>query len=799
MMQLSCPAATKRLLEIGVPATVEHATTDTSTMGGSAKYIAETVQLFITLMDSLKLNLVAKDQIHPQLGDLIQSINKVSGLPPDYEGKAKIRDCGAFSEVRVGTERAAGKRFAVKIIDKALCKGKEGMIDTEVKILQKVKHENIIQLYEMYEMDNKIYLIMELVTGGELFDEIVSRGKYSEVDAAKIVYKILLAIEYLHEIGIAHRDLKPENLLLSERGKNAKLMISDFGLSKIFSDEEVMKTACGTPGYVAPEVLQRKGYGKAVDLWSIGVITYILLCGYPPFYHKDNVELFKQIMAGKYEFDRPWWENISDQAKDFIRHLLVVSPKNRYDARQALDHPFIKMNTVNESSSGSQPAAKDISKGVQHNLSKGISGLSKGSFKVSEGDLGKMSIGAVLGMEGPDDAPGRPLGDTSADSGVVRSNDSVSSTSSKKSKAKSADTSGRSINEQANRTFQYPSTPYKLRFLTYNIFLRPPGIRNNASDHKSARLSKFGESFLPTYDILCLQEVFAYGTNRQTKMINYGRKAGLEYWVCSPSKGLLSGMADGGLLIMSKYPIIKTERMTYKKGVHNDRFSAKGVIYARVAVTPTSNVHIFNTHLQSTYEPKATPSDASVQNRLAQVAALKEFIDACVKDKPTSEPIFVAGSLNVNARRAPESGADSDEYQTLMKILKGDPAVYLQHQGSITPTAVVAPGVTATTAPRPTPMFVKDLCKEAYGEHPVTFGDVTDHQSKTPKETTLTAVESLRSCTCVDYILMLNTVDGGETTAPSDKTTKVERFGVEGEPFNQLSDHYGIATEIRVN
>lgn len=248
---------------------------------------------------------------------------------------------GAFSEVRVGVHKGTGHQFAIKIIDRAKCKGKESMIETEVNILKRVKHENIIQLYEMFEIGNKIYLVMELVTGGELFDEIVGRGKYTERDAAKIVHKILCAIDYLHSIGIVHRDLKPENLLLSDKSKNPKIMISDFGLSKIFNDTEVMKTACGTPGYVAPEVLKRQGYGREVDLWSFGVITYILLCGYPPFYDPSNIELFKKIMAGKYEFDRPWWDNVSEKAKDFIRHLLVLDPNHRFTAADALAHPFI--------------------------------------------------------------------------------------------------------------------------------------------------------------------------------------------------------------------------------------------------------------------------------------------------------------------------------------------------------------------------------------------------------------------------------------------------------------------------
>ncbi|KAI8620314.1 kinase-like domain-containing protein [Chytriomyces sp. MP71] len=300
------------------------------------------------------------------------SINSLEYLLEKYE-LGETLGTGAFSDVKVATERATGNKYAIKIVDKSKCKGKESMIETEVSILMRVRHENIVQLYEMYEIDTKIYLVMELVTGGELFDEIVGRGKYSEPDAAKIVYRILLAVNYLHSLGIAHRDLKPENLLLSDKTADAKIMISDFGLSKIFNDDEVMRTACGTPGYVAPEVLKRQGYGREIDLWSLGVITYILLCGYPPFYDQNNVELFKQIMTGKYEFDRPWWDNISENAKDFIRRLLVLDPQLRFTARQALNHPFIlehcarnPANQVSEMRPAPLPNSSSLANQHQH-------------------------------------------------------------------------------------------------------------------------------------------------------------------------------------------------------------------------------------------------------------------------------------------------------------------------------------------------------------------------------------------------------------------------------------------------
>ncbi|KAJ3275641.1 hypothetical protein HDV01_007644 [Terramyces sp. JEL0728] len=291
--------------------------------------------------------------------------NQSQAIESIFNAKYELREiigCGAFSEVRVGIERYTGHQFAIKIIDRSKCKGKEDMIETEVRILKMIKHENIIQLYEMFEFNGKIYLVMELVTGGELFDEITQRGTFNERDAAAIVQKILSAIKYLHEMGIVHRDLKvierlikPENLLLSDRSRNPRVKISDFGLSKIFKDQDILKTACGTPGYVgitnlipAPEILKKRGYGPQVDMWSLGVITYILLCGYPPFFDSSNSELFKKIMAGRFQFDRPWWDNISEKAKDFICKLLIVEPKLRWTAAEALQHPFIVENCYSQ-------------------------------------------------------------------------------------------------------------------------------------------------------------------------------------------------------------------------------------------------------------------------------------------------------------------------------------------------------------------------------------------------------------------------------------------------------------------
>jgi calcium/calmodulin-dependent protein kinase I len=185
------------------------------------------------------------------------------------------------------------------------------------------------------------------VTGGELFDRIVEKGSYTEKDASHLIRQILEAVDYMHSQGVVHRDLKPENLLYYSPDEDSKIMISDFGLSKM-EESGVMATACGTPGYVAPEVLAQKPYGKSVDVWSIGVIAYILLCGYPPFYDENDANLFAQILKGEFEFDSPYWDDISDSAKEFIRQLICVDVSKRFTCRSALGHPWISGGTAKE-------------------------------------------------------------------------------------------------------------------------------------------------------------------------------------------------------------------------------------------------------------------------------------------------------------------------------------------------------------------------------------------------------------------------------------------------------------------
>jgi calcium/calmodulin-dependent protein kinase I len=253
---------------------------------------------------------------------------------------------GTFSEVYLCTHKKTGVQYALKCIDKKQVGDKTEMMLSEVDILQRIKHPNIIALEEVIDTPQKLYLVLELVTGGELFDRIVERGSYTENDASALVGQILSALEFIHSQNICHRDLKPENLLYASDKPDALIKIADFGLSKVVG-ETPLKTACGTPGYVAPEVLQCNGYGKEVDLWSTGVIMYILLCGFPPFYDDNTAVLFELIMKAQYDFPSPYWDNISKSAQELIGHLLQVRPGKRYTATQALAHPWIAQRASN--------------------------------------------------------------------------------------------------------------------------------------------------------------------------------------------------------------------------------------------------------------------------------------------------------------------------------------------------------------------------------------------------------------------------------------------------------------------
>ncbi|XP_049318670.1 calcium/calmodulin-dependent protein kinase IGb isoform X5 [Astyanax mexicanus] len=273
----------------------------------------------------------------------------------------EVLGSGASSEVFKVKEKSTGKFFAMKCVIK---KNRNTTLENEIAVLKRIKHNNIVALEDFYETQSHYYLVMQLVSGGELFDRLLDRGMFSEKDASMVIRQVLEGVHYLHQNNIVHRDLKPENLLYYSQDENSKIMISDFGLSKM-EDNDIMSTACGTPGYVAPEVLAQKPYSKAVDCWSIGVITYILLCGYPPFYEETETRLFSKIMKAQYEFDSPFWDNISESAKDFIRNMMQKNPKLRFTTDQALRHPWIIGKTAR-----SQDIYHSVSVQIQKNFAK---------------------------------------------------------------------------------------------------------------------------------------------------------------------------------------------------------------------------------------------------------------------------------------------------------------------------------------------------------------------------------------------------------------------------------------------
>mmetsp|Transcript_9060 Transcript_9060/g.13531 ORF Transcript_9060/g.13531 Transcript_9060/m.13531 type:complete len:337 (-) Transcript_9060:288-1298(-) len=249
---------------------------------------------------------------------------------------------GAYSVVKEGTHIATGKVYAIKCVQKFnLAPDDEADLMEEIKLLHRVKHPNIIDIFQVYKEEKDCYyVVIEYMRGGELFDRIVRKQYYNEKEARDLVRILLSAVSYLHEMDIVHRDLKPENLLLTTSSDDANIKIADFGFAKSL-DGGYVNTQCGTPAYVAPEILRNKPYGTSVDMWSIGVIIYILLGGYPPFHGSDQARLFRRIRSGSYKFHPEYWSGVSNEACDLIRKLLTVDVSKRITAAEALNHPWL--------------------------------------------------------------------------------------------------------------------------------------------------------------------------------------------------------------------------------------------------------------------------------------------------------------------------------------------------------------------------------------------------------------------------------------------------------------------------
>jgi len=264
-------------------------------------------------------------------------------IPRKYKIVRKLGQ-GNYSKVYLA-HMEDGREVAVKAITKAKLRRSElEKIHKETTILSQLQHPHIITYIEHFEDDQRIYIVTEYARGGELFEKIVEKEFYAENDVKDIMLKLLKTVKFCHERGIVHRDIKPENILLASKDDDSEIMLCDFGFAKKLDEEQVteLQTACGTPGYVAPEVISRQPYGAACDVWSLGVVAYILLCGYPPFRADNKKQLFQRIRNAEFKFDQEWWSQISQEAKDFVSSMLVANPTKRATLDDLLQHPFIQ-------------------------------------------------------------------------------------------------------------------------------------------------------------------------------------------------------------------------------------------------------------------------------------------------------------------------------------------------------------------------------------------------------------------------------------------------------------------------
>ncbi len=295
---------------------------------------------------------------------------------------------GSYSRVYLATN-VAGEQFAVKVVQKARLKEEElARLHRETSVLASLRHPHVIRYVEHFEDRTSLFLVTEYLPGGELFERIVARDFYSERDVRTVMRTLLETIKYCHDRGVVHRDIKPENILLESRADDAQVKLADFGFAKKLDESSfsLMQTACGTPGYVAPEILSTSaqaarqaalareaqavggsppapapmplGYDKRVDIWSLGVVCFIMLCGYPPFREKDRAKLFRRIKTADYVFDSPWWDPVSPVAKDFVARMLQADPDARASVEELLAHEFM-VGTSDRDISASLPPMRD--------------------------------------------------------------------------------------------------------------------------------------------------------------------------------------------------------------------------------------------------------------------------------------------------------------------------------------------------------------------------------------------------------------------------------------------------------
>ena len=273
---------------------------------------------------------------------LVSQSNK---QPSDDYKRVKFLGEGSYAAVYCVENKITGAKHAMKIIDKSSnCSDETDLeILNEITILRTLDHPNILKIFEFYSTKESYSIVTELCKGGELFQEIVDKGPFDEVYSAYVMFQILSAINYCHGMKIVHRDLKPENILIVERDKNGmpRIKIADFGTSKMFEKGAVQRKLVGSSYYIAPEVL-KKHYDEKCDIWSCGVIMYILLSGRPPFAGDNDREIMDKVAKGRYDLETSPFDSVSSSSKDLIKKLLVMDPKKRISAQEALNHPWFK-------------------------------------------------------------------------------------------------------------------------------------------------------------------------------------------------------------------------------------------------------------------------------------------------------------------------------------------------------------------------------------------------------------------------------------------------------------------------
>ncbi|XP_022625289.1 calcium/calmodulin-dependent protein kinase type II subunit beta [Seriola dumerili] len=309
---------------------------------------------------------------------------------------------GAFSVVRRCVKLCTGQEYAAKIINtKKLSARDHQKLEREARICRLLKHPNIVRLHDSISEEGFHYLIFDLVTGGELFEDIVAREYYSEADASHCIQQILEAVLHCHQMGVVHRDLKPENLLLASKCKNAAVKLADFGLAiEVQGDQQAWFGFAGTPGYLSPEVLRKEAYGKPVDIWACGVILYILLVGYPPFWDEDQHKLYQQIKAGAYDFPSPEWDTVTPEAKNLINQMLTINPAKRITAQEALKHPWVCQRSTVASMMHRQETVECLKKFNARRKLKGAiltTMLVSRNFSVGRQTTAPASVSAVAG------------------------------------------------------------------------------------------------------------------------------------------------------------------------------------------------------------------------------------------------------------------------------------------------------------------------------------------------------------------------------------------------------------------